>query len=72
MTKEKEVLLEILKQKIRKQTEIYINAFVDLDKYKEDDTNQLVEDIWFGLYDDAVAEVADRLLEKNYEEREAI
>ena len=72
MTKEKEVLLEILKQKIRKQTEIYINSFVDLDKYKEDDTNQLVEDIWFGLYDDAVAEVADRLLEKNYEEREAI
>ena len=72
MAKYKELLLEKLKKNIRTQTEMFINSYVDLDKYKEDDTNQLVEDIWFGLYDDAVAEVADRLLEKNYEEREAI
>ena len=72
MTKEKEALLETLKKKIKNLTEMYIDLFVDLDKYEEDDSNQLVEDIWFGLYDDAVAEVADRLLEKNCEEREAI
>ena len=72
MTKVKKAQLENLKKIIRNITEVYIEKFVDLDKYKEDDSNQLVEDIWFGLYDDAVAEVADRLLEKNCEEREAI
>ena len=72
MTKEKEALLESLKQKIRKQTEVYINSFVDLDKYEEDDIDQLVEDIWFGLYDNAVAEVVMRLLEEHFEDREAI
>ena len=72
MTKEKESLLETLKRNIRTQTEMFINSYVDLDKYEEDDSNQLVEDIWFWLYNDAVSEVADRLLEKNCEEREAI
>jgi len=62
----KKTVIEKLHDNIKRDTEEFIKEYVHLDKYKEDEDNQLVEDIWFGLFNDAVSEVVMKALDNYY------
>lgn len=68
-------VLEAIHESIAKDTKTFMNCYMNLDKYKdgdEADLNQLVEDIWFGLFNDAVSQAAREYLADYHAKKEAV
>ena len=64
-----ETIKRIQTTNIKPSVKFFIEYFVDLGKY-HDNINQLVEDLWFDLFNDAVSEVAEECLDRYEEEHE--
>ncbi len=64
-----EIIKRIQTTNIKPSVKFFIEYFVDLGKY-HDNLNQLVEDLWFDLFNDAVSEVAEECLDRYEEEHE--
>lgn len=62
-----EIIKRIQTTNIKPAVKFFIEQCVDLGKY-HDNLNQLVEDLWFDLFDDAVSEVAEEYLDRYEQE----